>query len=177
MKKTLIFLLVLVFPMSLWAMDIPQGKYELTGTTSFDFSSSSADRDGGGDLDTDTITLNFDGQYYLQKNLAIGAFFVYSDIDIDGAGDASSWMIGPQVTYNISIDPKLSFFVNGGVGYASYEWGATDEDGFGIRFGGGLKYFLVNNIAIVGQLRYTWVDLDETEVDEFNLGIGLSVLF
>ncbi|MBE0604031.1 MAG: porin family protein [Deltaproteobacteria bacterium] len=177
MKKTLIVLLVLVFPMSLWAMDIPQGKYELTGTTSFDFSSSSADRDGGGDLDTDSITLNFDGQYYLQKNLALGAFFDYSDIDVDGGGDATSWMIGPQVTYNISIDPKLSFFVDGGVGYASYEWAGDDEDGFGIRIGGGLKYFIVNNIAVVGQLRYTWVDLDETEVDEFNLGIGLSVLF
>ncbi|MBP2675521.1 MAG: hypothetical protein H6Q84_2361 [Deltaproteobacteria bacterium] len=177
MKKVLIVLLALVFPVSVCAMDIDAGKYELTGTTAFDYSSTSTDRDGGGNVDTDTITLNFDGNYYFQKNLAIGAFFEYSDIDIEGGGDASSWMIGPQVTYNISIDPKLSFFVNGGIGYASYDWGSADADGWGFRFGGGVKYFIIPSVAVVGQLRYTWMDLDEVEIDEFNMGIGLSVLF
>jgi hypothetical protein len=32
MKKALIVLLALAFPMSVFAMDIPQGKYEITGT-------------------------------------------------------------------------------------------------------------------------------------------------
>ncbi|MBE0602650.1 MAG: outer membrane beta-barrel protein [Deltaproteobacteria bacterium] len=182
MKKTLIVLLVLVFPVSLWAMDIPQGKYELTGTTSFDFATSSLDT-GNGDVDTDTISLELDGQYYFQKNIALGVSFTYNDTDVDGSAlDSTFWMIGPQATYNISIDPKLSFFVNGMIGYANYDIGNNDSDGFGFKVGGGVKYFFVNNVALVGQLKYTWMNLDpdfgpDWDYSELSLGAGLAVVF
>ncbi len=104
MKKALIVFLALVFPVSVLAMDIPQGKYELTGTTSFNFSTTSVDT-GAGDVDTDTISLELDAQYYFRKNLAIGVYFNYTDIDVDGiVADSTFWMIGPQATYNVSID-------------------------------------------------------------------------
>jgi hypothetical protein len=182
MKKVLIALLVLAFPVSVQAMDIPQGKYELTGTTSFEFSSSSVDA-GAGDTDVDTISLDLDAQYYFQKNVALGLFWNYSDIDADGtAADTTFWMIGPQATLNVSIDPKLSFFVNGGVGYANYDLAGDDADGFGLKVGGGVKYFFVNNVGIVGQLKYTrlWLDPDQGgdwDYDEFSFGLGLSILF
>ena len=182
MKKVLIVFLALVFPASVFAMDIPQGKYEITGTTSFGFSSTSIDVDGGGEADVDTIELNLDAQYYFQKNFAVGAFFEYEDVDADLGGDATFWMIGPQATYNISLDEKLSVFLNGGVGYANYEIGDVDADGFGFRVAGGLKYFFTSNIAAVAQLRYTWLSLDvdngpDVDYDDFGLGIGFSFLF
>jgi len=92
------------------------------------------------------------------------------------------WMIGPQATVNFSLDPKLSFFLNGSVGYANYDLGGNDADGFGFRVGGGIKYFIVNNIAAVAQLKYTWLSLDPDEgddmdIDTLDLGVGLSFLF
>ena len=47
MKKTLIvFLALLVVPGTLWAMDINQGKFELSGTTAFNFSDTTTEVDG-----------------------------------------------------------------------------------------------------------------------------------
>jgi opacity protein-like surface antigen len=91
-----------------------------------------------------------------QKNVAFGLFWNYNDTDFDGtAADSTFWMIGPQATVNFSIDPKLSFFVNGGVGYSNYDLANNDADGFGLKVGGGVKYFFARNVGIVGQLKYT----------------------
>jgi opacity protein-like surface antigen len=88
--------------------------------------------------------------------------------------------VGPRCL-QISFDQKLYFFVNGGSAM-QLRHGRHDADGFGFRVGGGIKYFIVNNIAAVAQLKYTWLSLDPDEgddmdIDTLDLGVGLSFLF
>lgn len=174
MKKILALLLVLALPAVAAARDIDEGTVEITGTSQLNMNWSSSDSGGG---DVDTYTLNVDAQYYIMKNVAVGGFFSYEDLDFEAGGDTTLWLIGPQATYNVSYDDKLSFFGTVGLVYADYEIGDTSGDGFGIRLGGGMKFFLTKNVALVGQLRYQRLDLDDSDIDEFNLSGGFSVLF
>jgi len=173
MKKVvcMALLALLLFPVSAMARDIEQGKFEFTGTTQTNLNWSSDDN-----LKTDTYSLNFDGQYYVIKNLGVGAFMSWTNIKVGGL-NATMWMFGPQATYNISYDDKLSFFGNVGVGYAKYDIRDLNDDGFLFRVGCGVKYFLARNVAMVGQVRYQRVNLDRSNLDEINMIFGLSVVF
>ena len=87
MKKAVIMLLVLVVPTSLWAMDINQGKYELSGTTAFNFSDTSTEVTGAPDIDTTSFSFELDGNYYFRNNLGLGLLFLYENDEVDSGGD------------------------------------------------------------------------------------------
>ncbi len=186
MKKTVIVLLaLLVVPATLWAMDINQGKIELSGQTKFNFSKTDIEATGSPDIDVTTFEFQLDGLYYLQKNLGLGLTILYDKTETEVAGasvDSSTFIIGPQVTYNIPLNEKVSLFVNGAVGYATAEFDNADADGWAYQFGGGLKYFLTNSASINGAVSYQSISLE----DDFNndidtsgvsVGVGLSIYF
>jgi len=85
-------------------------------------------------------------------------------------------MLDPQVTYNASYDDKLSSFDNLGIGCAKYDLG-NGNGGFLFRIGGGVKYFLTRNVALIKLIRYQRADLDNSYLDEINLNFGISVAF
>ena len=163
-KLTFVALMaLLLLPVSAMALDIEQGKIEVTGSSTLDFNWTSAEGNH-----TDAYTLDLEAQYYVIKNLAVGALLSWSDIDND-----TMWLLGPQVTYNISYDDKISFFVNGAVGLVDTDY----DDGFFFRVGGGVKYFLTRSVALVGQLRYHRFEMDKVDSDNLNLNFGISVIF
>jgi opacity protein-like surface antigen len=185
MKKAVIMLLVLVVPASLWAMDIPQGKYELSGSTAFNFSDTSTEVDGAPDIDTTSFSFELDANYYLRNNLGLGLLFLYENDEVDSGGisvDSSTFIIGPQVIYHFPLNEKVSLFVKGAVGYATLEVDNEDADGWAFQLGGGLKYFLTNSASINGALTYqtqsletdSGVDIDSSGI---NIGVGLSIYF
>jgi predicted porin len=185
MKKIVIVLLALCVPASLWAMDIDQGKFELSGTTAFNFSDTTTEVDGSPDIDTTTYSFEIDANYYFMKNLGLGLILEYENSEVDtGVGDTDSSMllIGPQVTYNFPLNEKVSLFVNGAVGYASLEVDdVIDADGWGFQFKGGLKYFLTNSASINGSLAYRFLSMEDDSLDiedsGIAVGVGLSIYF
>ena len=108
MKKTVIVLLaLLVLPATLWAMDITQGKFELSGKTAFDFSDTTTEVSGQPDIDTTTWSFQLDGNYYIMNNLGLGLILQYEKTKIEQGGsdtDISSLLIGPQV---MSIESRV----------------------------------------------------------------------
>jgi opacity protein-like surface antigen len=186
MKKTVIVLLALFVPASLWAMDIDQGKFELSGTTAFNFSDTTTELDGGTDVDVTTYSIELDGNYYFMKNLGLGLIFQYEKSEIDAGGpndlDSSTVFIGPQVIYNFPLSEKVSLFVKGAVGYAELEVEGEEADGWGFQAGGGLKYFITNSASINGSVMYQNLSLEadaggDADTDGFNIGVGLSIYF
>lgn len=186
MKKTVIVLLaLLVLPATLWAMDITQGKFELSGKTAFDFSDTTTEVSGQPDIDTTTWSFQLDGNYYIMNNLGLGLILQYEKTEIEQGGsdtDISSLLIGPQVTYNFPLSEKVSLFVNGAVGYATAEVENEDADGWGWQVGAGLKYFFTNSVSINGALTYRNLSMEadaggDFDTDGFNLGVGLSIYF
>jgi opacity protein-like surface antigen len=186
MKKTVIVLLALFVPASLWAMDINQGKFELSGTTAFNFSDTTTEVSGEPDVDTTTYSFEIDGLYYIANNLGLGLILQYenSEVEQDGFPDTeiSSLLIGPQVTYNFPLSEKVSLFVNGAVGYAEAEVDDADADGWGWQVGAGLKYFLTNSASINGVVSYKALSLEDDsdndfDVDGVSVGVGFSIYF
>jgi len=188
MKKTVIVLLALFVPASLWAMDIDPGKFELAGTTAFNFSDTTTEVDGAPDIDTTTWSFELDGNYYFMKNVGLGLIFQYQDSEVEqGANEieTSTFFIGPQIIYNIPLNEKVSLFVKGAVGYADAEFdsglGSDDADGWGWQVGGGLKYFLTNSASINAGVTYQSLSMEDgggdVDTDGFNVGAGLSIYF
>ena len=187
MRKTVIVLLaLLVLPATLWAMDINQGKIELSGQTRFNFSKTEIETTGSPDVDETTWEFQLDGLYYLQRNLGLGVIFQYDKTETEIAGvdvDSSTFIIGPQVTYNFPLSEKVSLFVNGAVGYATAEIDNFDADGWAFQLGGGLKYFLTNSASINGSLTYQNLSLEadsgggDIDTSGINVGVGLSIYF
>ena len=186
MKKTVIVLLaLLVLPATLWAMDINQGKLELSGKTAFDFSDTTTEVSGQPDTDTTTYSFEIDGLYYIANNLGLGLILQYENSEIEQGGfetDISSLLIGPQVTYNFPLSEKVSLFVNGAVGYAEAEVDDADADGWGWQVGAGLKYFLTNSASINGVVSYKALSLEDDsdndfDVDGVSVGVGFSIYF
>ena len=185
MKKTVIVLLALFVPASLWAMDINQGKFELSGSTAFNFSDTTTEVSGQPDTDTTSYSFQLDGLYYIANNFGLGLILQYEKAEIEQGGfdtDISSLLIGPQVTYNFPLSEKVSLFVNGAVGYATAEVDNEDADGWGFQVGGGLKYFLTNSASINAALTYQNLSMEadaggDLDMDGFNIGVGLSIYF
>ena len=180
MKKTVIVLLVLFVPASLWAMDINQGKFELSGQTAFNISKTNLKVTGLGDTDITNYKFELDGHYYFIKNLGLGLFLAWDRTETD-AGDTSTLIIGPQLTYNIPLNEKISLFVNGGVGYATATIEDEDVNGFVWQVGGGLKYFITNSVSMNGTVHYQSLNLEKSgihaDTSGVNFGVGLSVYF
>ncbi len=185
MKKALIVLLALALPATVRAMDINQGKLELSGQTALNFSDMTTEVSGEPDIDTTTFSLQVDGAYYVRTNLGVGLIFQYEKTEVEQAGvetDTSFFLFGPQVTYNIPLNEKVSLFVNGALGYATAEVDNVDADGFGFQLGGGLKYFLTNSVSVNGAIHYQIVNLEDDfgrdiDTSGVNLGVGLSLYF
>jgi hypothetical protein len=185
MKKTVIVLLALFVPASLWAMDINQGRFELSGQSKFNFSKTNIEVTGSPDTDVTSTEIQFDGLYYLQKNLGLGFSILYDKTETEVAGasfDTSTFLFGPQVSYNIPLNEKVSLFVNGLVGYATIEIDSEDADGWGYQIGTGLKYFFTNLTSINGTLIYKSLSLEDDFGNDFDssgfgVGVGLSMYF
>lgn len=166
---------------SAFSRNLPQGTIEVGGDSNFSLSSMETDV-GNSSYDTDSTTLNIDGLYYVQTNLGVGLVWNYDTSDTDGF-EATTNFIGPAVSYNISLDPKMSLKVGGAVGLASYEDDSNnDADGFGWELAGKLSYYLNNSVSVDGSVSYTSLSLEddfnnEMDTTGFTLGVGLSAYF
>jgi len=181
MKKTLLTLLgVAIIPATLLGKNIEERTIELKGDANLLFASIKEDTNGN-DSDYDVTNLDFEGLYYIARNLGVGLHWDYSSFS--GDRDGSTTIFGPQMAYNISINPDTSVKLLGGLRYVTGEDGnKNDFDGTEWEMGAGVSYFIRNNISINGSIEYTKQDIDyDNNADEttsgFSTGFGLSVYF
>lgn len=181
MKLRTLALVSLLLPALASARDLSAGTLQLGGDANMAFSAGSADF-GAGDVDTNTFQIGVSGLYYLIPNLGFGAFLDYVNESTEFAGetsDASTTIIGPQVSYNLGLSEQVSGFGTFGIGYAKMEQDDADASGFGWSIGGGLRFFPTRSVSLDGTLSYANVNLEddfnnEADFSDLTVGVGIS---
>ena len=137
----------------------------------------------GGLLDPDTAAdtqfdLSVKYGYFVADYLEVGGAAAISDNDA-----ISTYGIGGFVEYNFDLGTEVVPYVGAGLGWYNVEYDIIDEDNDAIEFAGygGVKYFIVQNIAISGELEYDWASEEiypeDDDISDTNLQLNLAMRF
>jgi hypothetical protein len=123
----------------------------------------------GGDLANFRLGLNSGGQFsmnltpkaawFIQNNLAVGAFADISVFTAKGQKTAVGYAVGPMARYYIN-DPKVNilnhgrWFFEGNVGIGGTNAGGSSTNGLNLGFGPGFAYFITENVGLETLLKY-----------------------
>ncbi|MCX7591578.1 MAG: porin family protein [Kiritimatiellae bacterium] len=188
-KLALIFATVLLTVVLVQAKDIEAGRVELSGMSSASYSMLKIEPEGGDSMDLNLLQATLAGYYFAGQNLGLGGVVTYLDATVEEALEgsdvsASVVMVGPSVKFNLSLSDVAGLYVMGSGGYvkAKVELGGSDEDvdGYFWQAGGGLQYFMNDNVAMNLGLSYQMLTLspDEADVDldlsGFTVTLGFS---
>lgn len=184
MRWIVVVLCIGLTPVAVPAKDLAAGTMELSGWTALGYNSQTVDF-GGGEQDYSSFSIDIGGSYYVVKNLAVGAFVNYLDESNSGDlgdSDSSTFVVGPQLTYNLGVAPQASVFFTGGLGYATNDEDGFATDGWAFTLGGGLRYFPVDRVSFDALLSYISASLeddlgDTVDTSGFGIGVGLTVYF
>lgn len=185
--------------------DVAAGAVELSGATALSFSTGSTkvkpDAPGATEVKTDTTEYGVDAAafYYVVRNVGLGLSVGYDNQKEEtGAADQRAWMLmlGPAVSVQLPVAPRLAVYGRGTLGYAaSRTWGEDVPDlkanGYGFGLEAGAKYFPVAQLSVNVGVAYAYAKLttDATttptvtipKVDATSSGLtvsaGLSVYF
>jgi len=178
-----------------------KGSFVLSGGTGLQFTSSKVksvydgETQGEGTISTFSFVPTFG--YFVIDNLAVGlTSTITSSTQKEEGGDkyvTSSTMILPTALYYFPMEGKLRPIVQVGIGFTSQadkyvpKSGSDDKttsSGLAINFGGGVSYFIRENISLNFGLSYTKVTLtdgddDKSKMKQGNFGsnIGLAIYF
>lgn len=157
MKKVLALLVAALFVSSpALAVDIAEGTVELSGAANVALHTDADDWDYNFDV-------NVDGFLYIMPDLGVGA--------IVGIADTSDTdfevMLGPEATYNYSIDESTSAYAKAALVY-------NYSDDISVLGGVGAKYFLNESVSAncLLSLEHIFGDTDGTVLGIF---AGISV--
>jgi len=177
-----------VFSVSASARDIEQGTLEVGGDLDISISSTDVDTEGGSKTDTDTQSFDASVLYYFQKNVGLGVLWSYENAEATtGASSAevTTILIGPQLSFNLSLNDKTNARLEGTVFYGSTEVNdsvsTVEADGFGWGIAGGLSYFVTESVSLNGGVTFISLteEIDSTnadiDVDSLSFGVGISV--
>lgn len=123
--------------------------------------------------------LDLDIKYgkFIQDDLEIGAEGAVSDNDA-----ISTYGIGGFAEYNFEQGTELVPYVGASVGWASVDpdhGDSADALYFGVL--GGAKYFLAENVAILGNVQFEWATEDvypeDNELSDTDLTLNLGMAF
>lgn len=176
-----------------------KGKWMVSGATGLQFGSLTTKQvyDGysGGKMKTSTFSLMPSVNYFVMDNLAVGLGLSYTSSTQKGNSykdTTSSTILLPNAIYFFPLEGNIKPFAQIGAGYASvvYEYsggGDSDEEkfaGFVYNLGGGVAYFVQENITFNFGLSYTGGNLEndnysnnEIKQSNFAANIGISVFF
>ncbi len=154
-------------------------------------------------LDKGTKSLDINGSYDnntaldYQFNLGVGVgYFFIDNLEVAAVGGwqsnslSDTYELGATAEYNFSTGTPWVPFVTVGVLWAGTELdddvyndtGDIDSDAWLGRFGGGIKYFFRNDIALALNLKYDIAsdDIysdDDGNLDDYNWTVGLGLRF
>lgn len=128
----------------------------------------------------DTYCVGLRLSYNASENLGMESFFSLTPTQIDEAdGDnVRMWSYGIEGVYNFMPDKRLVPFVAVGISGIYYDTvGFTNDytNKFAIEYGGGLKYFITDNVALRADVRHV-IPVSET-YNDFLFAFGVSYAF
>jgi hypothetical protein len=147
----------------------------------------------GGDISRLDLSLNSGNNFsfildpkaawFIQDNIAIGAYVNFELSTAKGAGSNVNYGVGPLARYYISdrrtvLLRHARFFLEGNIGIqGSNPHVGTSTNGLGLGFGPGLAYFITPNIGLEGLIKYEGIvgfGSSATSSD-LTLGIGFQI--
>ncbi len=160
MKKHFLFILVSTTILAATAHSQIQRGYYLIGGDLADFSL------GLSDGRPFNMSITPKVAWFTNDNLAVGGFVDIGLATAEGAGTVFTYGLGPLARYyfgapNVSTTTTSArrssrFFLEGTVGLQGVNVsGGSSTNGLGIGIGPGLAYFVTDNIALEGLLKYT----------------------
>ncbi len=184
---TVFFLLSVVFSEAILAKEIQQGTVEVSG--GFDLSFSAVDVDVEGDIvrEIDTQMIDTSISYYFTPNIGLGVLWRYENSETTSrtfSTEVTTNIIGPHLTFNLSLNDKTSLKLKGAVLITSTEFSSSfstteEADGFGWAIQGGLSYFVMESVSFNGGIAYsslsTEIDSTNTDFDVTDLSVGVGV--
>jgi len=169
-----------------YARDLGKGTIEISGD--FDLSVDSVDLkpEGFDKITTDTTTLSVDALYYVAPNIGVGLTLTHESVEEKSGADKDKTtikIIGPAVSYNISLNDKTSLKLQGAIANVSIDLDDTTTiDGFGWNIGAKVSYFLNEFVSLDAGLDYLSASLEENgspsidvDLTGFSTGVGISV--
>jgi hypothetical protein len=144
----------------------------------------------GGDISRLDLSLNTGNNFslqidpkaawFIQDNIAIGAYLNFDLTTAKGAGSNVSYGIGPLARYYIN-DSKIEvlrhcrFFLEGNVGIQGTNPHVGEStNGLGLGFGPGVAYFVTPNIGLEGLLKYQGIVGFGSSATSSDLTIGVG---
>ena len=196
MKKLLIVLIILMPALTIFGQTT-KGKFVLSGGTNLQFSSTNVEPVFNGNPSTKTKESSISFMptigYFVIDNLAIGLSGDFSTStqknDNFGKGITTSVSIIPMAMYYFPMEGKIRPLLQIGAGYSSMVQKITpvqrseqknSNSGFIYNFGGGIAYFIAENISFDFGVSYKKTNLKDNntmELKQETLGgsIGISV--
>jgi len=95
--------------------------------------------------------------YHYNQNLAaeLGLHYISTESEGNRDGDAAAWLFHLDALYHFTPDRKLVPYLVGGIGSISVDRnGPGDETDGLVNWGGGLRYFISERMALRGDLRH-----------------------
>jgi hypothetical protein len=147
----------------------------------------------GGDIANFRLGLNKGGlfninlspklAFFVQNNLALGAYVNFDLITSKGGGTDIDYGIGALARYyvsgaNIDVLGRSRLFFEGTVGInGTNPSSGENTNGLGISIGPGLAHFITSNVALEGLVKYSGIIGfgTRTTSSDLLLGIGLQV--
>ena len=115
--------------------------------------------------------------YHLTKNWAVEGIFNYVNTETDpGGADVDGYLYRLEGLFHFLPDNRLVPFVAAGLGGITLDpAGGTKDSDFLANYGGGVKYFINEMIAIRGDIRHV-IPFDDVQ-NNLAVTLGLSFLF
>lgn len=115
--------------------------------------------------------------YNLTDNWALEGVIDYLNADRDGGGDVEMLRYGGDLVYNFMPKNSLVPYVAAGIGGLKFTSGTFPDQRLVANYGGGLKWFMTENVALRGDVRglnYKY-DGDLVTNVEYTLGLHIAV--
>jgi OOP family OmpA-OmpF porin len=136
--------------------------------------------EGNEDLKTAPV-FGLRGGYYFTQNLAVEGFFHYVPTEsesLPGNPSVKLYGFGIEGLYHFMPNSRLVPFVALGVGGSRYSVSGPgkDRDRFTVDYGAGLKYYMMDNLALRADVRHVILPLHD-RYNELLYTVGLEFSF
>ena len=194
--KKILFLAFLISANSLSAQTT-KGKLVVSGGVGLQFISSNLKTVYDGKTDEEakinSFSISPSFAYFIKDNLAIGLLseFTNTKSEVDGVEKlkTGNTIIAPTAIYYFPVEGKIRPLAQIGIGYASLNVKEEGKDklsysGLSLNFGGGVAYFIKENISFNFGLTYSNnsmknADDEKEKLKQANLttSVGISLFF
>lgn len=180
MKRTVIFLTLVMFAAATVAMAQPFEKKKWEVSTALSFTSITQ----SGENTQSVLNIPITVGYFVWRGVEIQPEIMLTKFK----GDNAAFLVNLNVAYNFLMQKKFVPYVLGGFGlgngfsYVGIVEGSSDINSTALNLGGGVKYLVGNAAAFHAELRYTHYHFTETgggasNFNSFQLFTGISLFF